>query len=159
MHKMFLEIVLLIIVIALLVYIFFIFAKPVFSPSIQQSSLNSVCVKNRCFFVELAKTDSERERGLMFRDQLPKDNGMLFIFDKEGVYPFWMKNTLISLDIIWADNQGRVVYVSQSTQPCKSLLCPQIIPTSKARYVLEVNGGMSEELGLKLGDELGINID
>src|SRR4030042_2848822 len=65
---------------------------------------NQVCFKKHCFSVELAVTPEEREEGLMFRKNLDSDKGMLFIFEKEGKYGFWMKKTLIPLDIIWIDD-------------------------------------------------------
>ena len=94
----------------------------------------------------------------MYRKELDKNKGMLFIFDKEGIYPFWMKNTLIPLDIIWIDSNDKVVFISQNVQPCKNLICPSIFPTVKAKYVLEVNAGVCQEIGLKVGDELTIDI-
>lgn len=159
MRKMLFEILLFIIVVFLLVYLFFIFARIALSPGPQQYSLGSVCIKEKCFSVELARTDTERERGLMLRTQLDKDKGMLFIFEKEGIYSIWMKNTFIPLDIVWADSQGKVVYISENAQPCQSLICPSAVPATKAKYVLEVNAGICKEVGIKLGDELGINID
>jgi len=154
---MFLEILLLIIIVIVLVYLFVYFAEVVFSPSSEQYSTGSVCVGETCFKVELAKTVYQIEKGLMYRKELDKDAGMLFIFEKEGIYPFWMKNTLIPLDIIWVDNGSRVVFISQNTQPCKSLICKSVFPNSKAKYVLEVNAGVVDKIGLKVGDSLKIN--
>jgi len=155
---MFLEILLLAVIIIILTYLSFYFAGTLSAPVIQQNPENKVCFGARCFFIELAKTNAEKERGLAYREQLDKDKGMLFIFDKEGIYPFWMKNTLIPLDIIWIDSGSKVVLMSENAQPCKSLICPSIIPPAKARYVLEINAGICKEIGLKLGDELIISI-
>lgn len=140
-----------IIAVCLLFYYAEILLAPAFKPE-----FGSVCAKDKCFDVELAKTQSQRDRGLMHRKELDKDKGMLFIFDKEGVYPFWMKNTLISLDIIWLDSTGKVVFISQNTTPCKSIICPSIIPSANAKYVLEINAGICQEIGLKLGDLMQI---
>lgn len=116
-----------------------------------------VCFKDNCFNVELAKTAEERSRGLMFRESLDSDKGMLFIFDKEGEYPFWMKNTLIPLDIIWINAKEEVVFISDNTQPCKEEFpCLSINPGKNAKYVLEVNGGVAEKIGLKIGDKISI---
>lgn len=156
--KIMIGILLLVIAIIVLVYLFFNSAQILIAPATQQNPLNSVCLDENCFFVELAKTPSEQEKGLMNRSDLGKDKGMLFIFNKEGIYPFWMKNTLISLDIIWIDGNGKVVFISQNVQPCKSLFCLNINPTAKAKYVLEINGGASKNIGLNVGDELEINI-
>jgi uncharacterized membrane protein (UPF0127 family) len=155
---MFWEIFLIVIVVIILISLFFYYAEVLQAPNIQRSLASSVCAGEKCFSVELAKTNAEREKGLMNRASLDKNKGMLFIFDKEGIYPFWMKNTLIPLDMIWADSNGKAVFISQNVQPCKSLICPSVIPTSKAKYVLEINAGICQKIGLKLGDELKINL-
>jgi len=129
------------------------------SVSPQQQLLSSVCFSQNCFQVELAQTNEERDMGLMYRTELDKNKGMLFIFDKEGIYPFWMKNTLIPLDMIWADSAGKVVFIAQNVQPCKTLICPTTFPSAKAKYVLEVNAGVCQGIGLKLEDILKINIE
>jgi len=156
--KMFWEIFLIAIVVIILISLFFYYAKVLQAPNIQRSLASSVCARENCFSVELATTNAEREKGLMNRTSLDKDKGMLFIFDKEGIYPFWMKNTFIPLDMIWADGDGRVVFIAQNVQPCKNLICPSVIPSAKAKYVLEINAGVCQEIGLKLGDELKINL-
>lgn len=113
-----------------------------------------VCIRDNCFEVEVAKTEAQRDRGLMNREELGRDKGMFFVFDKEGIYPFWMKNTLIPLDIIWADSNGKIVFISQNVQPCKSLICSSVYPNVKAKYVLEVNAGICESLDIKVGDQV-----
>jgi len=116
---------------------------------------DSVCFGDNCFEVEIANDSSERSRGLMFRENLDSDKGMLFIFEKEGEYPFWMKNTLIPLDMIWINEAKEVVFISQNSQPCKEeASCPLINPGVNAKYVLEINAGISEKIGLKNGDKV-----
>jgi len=116
-----------------------------------------VCFKDACFEVELARTEEERAKGLMFRKELEENKGMLFVFEKEGIYPFWMKNTFLPLDIIWIDKDFRVVYISKNTPPCEgSLPCPSINPGKTAKYVLEINGGIAEKIGLGVGDTIDI---
>lgn len=160
--KMIFTIILLIVAGIVLTYLFFYLYGILTSPDNQQKSSGSVCFGNPptggCFEVELAKTQQERDRGLMYRKELGKDKGMLFIFDQEGIYPFWMKNTLIPLDIIWIDSNKMVVFISENVQPCKSLICPSVTPSSKAKYVLEINAGLCNEIGLKVGDVLDVNI-
>lgn len=112
---------------------------------------SQVCFENSCFYVELAATPEERNRGLMFRENLDLDKGMLFVFDKEGDYPFWMKNTLIPLDIIWINENKEVVFIKENAQPCGEQFCPEIEPAQNAKYVLEINGGQSEKIGLIVG--------
>ena len=92
----------------------------------------------------------------MYRTQLGKDKGMIFIFDKNGFYPFWMKNTLIPLDMIWMDGTGKVIFIAQNVQPCKTFICPSVMPTGSAKYVLEVNAGICQQINLKVGDKLDI---
>lgn len=125
----------------------------------QVSPKGNVCFRNNCFSVEVAHTQQELEKGLMFRQSLDKDKGMLFVFPGEGIYPFWMKNTLIPLDIIWIDSNNKVVFIAQDVKPCKSLICPSVVPTVKANRVLEINAGICKEVGLAVGNELKINID
>ncbi|MEK7080259.1 MAG: DUF192 domain-containing protein [Patescibacteria group bacterium] len=112
----------------------------------------SVCFESFCFEVEIAKTPLELSQGLMFRKSLGQNKGMLFIFEKEGIYPFWMKNTLIPLDIIWIDENNKVVFISENTQPCPQKDCLQIIPQAEAKYVLELNAGQAREAKIKIGD-------
>mgnify|MGYP001593669555 FL=1 len=150
--RIYFEILLLAAAIVILIYLSFYSAQTLLLPDLRQSLQNQVCFGKHCFFVELARTSAEREKGLMFASQLDKNSGMLFIFDKEDIHPFWMKNTLIPLDIIWIGSNNKVVFISKNTQSCKSLICPAINPGSKAKYVLEINAGMVEEIGLKIGD-------
>lgn len=118
----------------------------------------TVCFGEHCFDVEVAFNARERARGMMFREDLDSDRGMLFIFEREGIYPFWMKNTLIPLDIIWLDTEKKVVFISKNTQPCGDGPCPLIHPTGKAKYVLELNSGMSEKIGLNITDTLSFDV-
>ena len=109
--------------------------------------------KNKhCFKVELADSKEERERGLMYRVSLPKDAGMLFDFKEEGIYPFWMKNTWIYLDIIWIDKDNRIVDIAEKASPCLRMPCDSYIPDQKAVKVLEINGGLVKDYGIKRGD-------
>ena len=156
--KMYLEISLLIVALIIIGYLVFHSAGVLLSPVTQQSPVNQVCFGAQCFFVKLAKTDAEREKGLMSVTQLDENSGMFFIFDKEGVYPFWMKNTLIPLDMIWIDSNNKVVFIGQNAQPCKTFICPMINPKVKASYVLEINAGISDKLGIKIGDTAEVNI-
>ena len=158
-NKMFLEIFLVVVIIIILGYLFFHSASILLSPTTQQNPNNLVCFGNNCFSVELAKTNAEREQGLMNRKELDNDKGMLFIFDKDGIYSFWMKNTLIPLDMIWMDSNYQVVFMAKNVQPCKTLICPVISPSINARYVLEVNAGVSNRLGIKIGDKTELNIN
>lgn len=145
------EILLGIIVIILgLIFVYIIFGDK------QQES--RICFNDNCFNVSLALTPYEQFKGLMLVDNLDEDKGMLFVFENDGIYPFWMKNTLIPLDIIWINLNDKVVFISRNTQPCKSILCTSIDPGKQARYVLEINAGISDKIGLAVGDKLTIEL-
>ncbi|MCU0653655.1 MAG: DUF192 domain-containing protein [Candidatus Pacebacteria bacterium] len=119
-------------------------------------SAPKVCFAQKCYGVEVASTPEARDTGLMFRKQLDRDRGMLFVFDRDGSYHFWMKNTLIPLDIIWIGSDRRIAYISKNTPPCNSDPCPQYGPSSPARYVLEINAGQTDAVGARIGDEITI---
>ena len=104
--------------------------------------------------VEIADTPALRERGLMFRERLAPNEGMVFIFEDVGFYPFWMKNTLIPLDMIWLDADHRVVSIAESVPPCKADPCPNFSPKGDALYVVEVVAGFSRQHRVKPGDRL-----
>jgi len=125
---------------------------------VNHENSSEVCFTGGCFAVEVADTPEERQQGLMFRESLAPGSGMLFDFGKEGEYAFWMKNTLIPLDMIWMNGTGQVVFIARDVQPCKSDPCPSIFPASRARYVLEVSAGTAERLGLRIGDSAAIDL-
>ena len=103
------------------------------------------------FDVELATTDAERERGLMFRKQLPEGHGMLFDFVQERPVTFWMHNTYIPLDMIFIRGDGSILSIAENTQP----LSDRLIPSGGAvRAVLEVIGGTARKLGIAPGDRV-----
>ena len=117
-------------------------------------NISQVCFEKNCFEVELADTFQKRETGLMNREHLASNSGMLFIFEKEGIYDFWMKNTLISLDMIWIDENKKIIYIEKSAEPCEVEQCELFGPNEKAKYVLEINVGLAEEKGVEMGDEI-----
>jgi uncharacterized membrane protein (UPF0127 family) len=100
--------------------------------------------------VEVARTEAERARGLMFRTSLAAGAGMLFVFDETGDHPFWMKNTLVPLDMIFIDDVGRITGVAARAVP------GSLEPRSggPSRYVLEVNAGWAEANGIAAGDQV-----
>ncbi|HCC59912.1 MAG: hypothetical protein A2402_00785 [Candidatus Staskawiczbacteria bacterium RIFOXYC1_FULL_37_43] len=140
-----------------LAFLFFQIKGILLAPSLENDLQSKVCYKETCFFVELAKTKQELEKGLMYRFSLPKDQGMLFVFGQEGIYPFWMRNTLIPLDIIWINSLGEVVFIAENSQPClEGAECLAINPGALAKYVLEINAGIIEELGITPGSKLDL---
>lgn len=101
------------------------------------------------FRIEVAKTPATMKRGLMFRRDLPSDQGMLFIFGRDQPLSFWMKNTYLSLDMIFIRTGGEIVAIVPDTQPMSTT---PIAPAPLAAYVLEVNAGTARRLGLSVGD-------
>jgi uncharacterized membrane protein (UPF0127 family) len=100
------------------------------------------------FRVELAITPSEQERGLMFRKSMDADAGMLFVSENERPHVFWMKNTLIPLDMIFIGANRRIVGIVQNAEP-QSLTGRQV--DGPSQYVLEIGGGLSASLGIRAG--------
>lgn len=119
----------------------------------EKEKQNQICFNNNCFFVELARTLEEQSQGLMFRESVEEGRGMLFIFEEERDYPFWMKNTLIPLDIIWLNKEKEIVFIKENARPCQQDPCPEIFPGQKAIYVLEIKGGVSKDINLKIGQK------
>ena len=99
--------------------------------------------------VQIADTEPRRVRGLMFQDQLPYDQGMIFVFDEPGLYSLWMLNMQFNLDMIWFDENGKVVHIEKDVPPCKSALeiatCQSVVPEGDALYVLEVTAGFIDQ--------------
>jgi uncharacterized membrane protein (UPF0127 family) len=116
-------------------------------------------LKGKRFTVEVAESREKQALGLMFRESMPDDHGMVFIFPAEGMRSFWMKNTKIPLDIFYFDEDLKLVSVSENTPPCRSSRCPGYPSTGPAKYVLELNAGKAAELGVKPGDELKLHLD
>lgn len=109
---------------------------------------------NYAVSVEVASDDATREQGLMYRDHLADDRGMIFLFTQSGEYPFWMKNTLIPLDMIWMDGEHRIVHIASNVQPCKADPCPNYPPNAKAFSVLELAAGVAARHHLADGNVL-----
>ncbi|HYE44043.1 MAG TPA: DUF192 domain-containing protein [Caulobacteraceae bacterium] len=105
----------------------------------------------RAFQVEIADTEEERAQGLMNRESLPRDRGMLFQFPDSGERSFWMKNTYIPLDIIYIAADGRIVSIARQTTPFSESPVPSY---GAAKGVLEINGGQAAELGIEPGDQV-----
>lgn len=102
--------------------------------------------------VEVANTEPTRERGLMFRDAMPEDHGMLFVHVSEAPVAYWMKNTRIPLDILYFDHDLKLVSTQADVPPCSAGdRCPVYPSTGPALYVLELNAGQAGKLGAKPG--------
>jgi uncharacterized membrane protein (UPF0127 family) len=108
--------------------------------------------KTHVFKVELADTPQESDMGLMYRASMPKDHGMIFDFStRNDAVSMWMKNTLIPLDMLFIDNTGVIVAIAENARPGSLRLVGPGFPVAS---VLELNGGVVQELGLKTGDKV-----
>ncbi len=99
----------------------------------------TLTVAGKQFEVEVARTPDQLAKGLMFRESLADGKGMLFVFTPPGIHKFWMKNTLLSLDILWLNDKYEVVHLEQNVPPCTTVNCPSYGPDVPVSYVLEVN--------------------
>ncbi|SOC80794.1 hypothetical protein SAMN06296241_2351 [Salinimicrobium sediminis] len=106
--------------------------------------------------LEIADDDYQRETGLMYRQSMEADQGMLFIFENEEPRGFYMKNTHIPLDLIFLDSQNKIVSIAKDAKPESLETIPSNVP---AQYVLEINGGLSDQWNLVVGDSLILNRD
>ncbi len=119
---------------------------PTYNYEVRKITINGVTLD-----VEIADDSKKMGRGLMFRDTLPENRGMLFVFDQERKYTFWMMNMTLDLDIIWLDTNGKVVYTVEDAKPCidsaHTSSCT-FSPDKPAKYVLEVNSGFVRKHGI-----------
>ncbi|MFY3740078.1 MAG: hypothetical protein HMLIMOIP_000503 [Candidatus Nitrosomirales archaeon] len=120
-------------------------------PTYGEYEVRKITIDNVMLNVEIADDSEKIQRGLMYREMLPENQGMLFIFDEERKYQFWMMNMKIHLDMIWLDSNGKVVYIVEDVAPCTdSAHTSQCTynPDEPARYVLEVNSGFVKKYGI-----------
>ena len=123
----------------------------------KQPATPYVELKGQRYSIEIVEDEASRERGLMNRTQMDADHGMLFIFDDDAPRAFWMKNTKISLDMLFFNAERKLVSVQHRVPPCQADPCPAYSSGAPARYVLELNGGQADKLGLTPGDEMQIH--
>jgi len=129
--------------------LFLLFVSPLYADNYSQKA----CFKNTCIKVEVVEGPIQLEQGLMFRESMKEDEGMLFILPEEKFTKFWMRNMRFALDIIWMDKEKVVFQISENVPPCQGP-CPDIIPSQKTKYVLEVNSGFSKRHQLKIGEKV-----
>jgi len=120
---------------------------------------DQVCFKSMCVDIAIARTKDQRAKGLQFIKDLQENSGMLFIFPSSSKYSFWMKDTLIPLDIIWMDYSRNIVHIEKNVSPCSEDPCHTYSTPKESLYVLEVNSGYSEKMGIKIGDRLEFYFD
>lgn len=118
------------------------------SLNILQSQTDSLLVE---FDIEIAETDYETQTGLMYRESMEKNQGMLFIFPDVSMHYFYMKNTLIPLDIIYIGDNQKIASFQKNAQPNDETSLSSKVPI---KYVLEINAGLSDKFGLQVGDSI-----
>lgn len=121
------------------------------APDLTPLTIQTAAGASLAFRVELARTEAERELGLMYREKLAPDAGMLFLYPSERPVAFWMKNTLIPLDMIFIKRDGTILSIAERTVPLSEASIPSAGPVAA---VLELNGGTVSHLGIKPGDRV-----
>ena len=120
----------------------------------------TIMISDTVLEVQVADTEPRRVRGLMFQDQLPYDQGMIFVFNEPGIYSLWMLNMQFSLDMLWFDENGNIVHIEENIPPCKTateiMACQSIIPKGEALYILEVTSGFVKEFNITIDSKLNI---
>ena len=116
----------------------------IFKYEVGEAENSKICCNNNCFNLEIVDTPELRQLWLMYRENLPKNNWMFFVFEESWIHSFWMKNTLIPLAWIWLDSDLKIVDIIQM-EPCKSEPCTSYKPKSEAQYVLEINQWLISE--------------
>ncbi len=121
---------------------------------------DTAVIREQTFKLEVADDEKERAKGLSERDSLDRNRGMLFIFEQKGKYGFWMRNVKFPLDLIYISD-NKIVQIFKNAEPkSEDENIPVFTPDSEANFVLEINGGLSDEYGFEVGDEVvfsGIN--
>jgi uncharacterized membrane protein (UPF0127 family) len=126
--------------------------------SVQEKKIiKDIVVGGNTITVEVANSRHKKQRGLMFRKELPENEGMLFLFGLEGYYTFWMKNTLIPLDVIWINSDLEIIHIEKNLPSCIQDPCDSYTPGGPARYVIEVNGGWVDRNNVTLGNKVEID--
>lgn len=110
--------------------------------------------QQRTVYVAIADDESERERGLMFRQELAEDQGMLFIYPDQARRGVWMKNTLLALDVLFLSGDGKIVAMLKDLQPCNQEPCRIYDSKTPARYMLELSAGFIDKHTLKVGQQI-----
>ncbi|MDQ3076761.1 MAG: DUF192 domain-containing protein [bacterium] len=133
----------------------FFLVKPLPAPSsIVSTTTTIISINGKTYILEIADTALERQQGLSNRQALPQEHGLLFVFEDEGQYGFWMKDMNFPIDIIWLDKNKKIVFIKEN-------VVPESYPQSysnkvPALYVLETNVGFVKEHNLKIGDIMNI---
>ncbi len=114
-----------------------------------------VVIQGKVLELEVARTPEQISSGLMFREELPADRGMLFIYEPARAVRFWMRNVFLPLDMIFL-REGEIIHIARSVPPCRGMVCPAYGPDAPVDRVIELRGGRAEELGLAVGDPMRV---
>ncbi|MEM3091685.1 MAG: DUF192 domain-containing protein [Candidatus Pacearchaeota archaeon] len=144
----------LIVILTILILIFFIGYFMYYITNIYEKNSKKVCISNKsCFNVEVVSSPKKMEIGLSHKRYIKNDSGMLFVFPREVIPNFWMKDMNFPIDIIWISKDLRVIGIEKNLQPClNEVSCPLVSPDKEVMYVLEINAGLSDLYGFKVYD-------
>ncbi|HCR85675.1 MAG TPA: DUF192 domain-containing protein [Alphaproteobacteria bacterium] len=106
--------------------------------------------------IKIADNFTKREKGLMFVEHMPEDEGMLFIYDDESLRYMWMKNTYISLDMLFVSSDMKIVHMKEGAVPFSEELIPSLVPI---KYTIELNAGQIKNKNIKIGDRIEFKLD
>jgi len=146
---------LVVLVIAILVSIFFFSSTAAAGRAAKNGAIRFE--NGKSVSVEIASSDEKKAAGLMYREKLEENSGMLFVFGYENNYSFWMKNMNFAIDMVWVDSSFRIVDITHTAQPCREEKCGMYSPNRRAKYVIEVNSGFAEANGVETGQRVYFN--
>jgi uncharacterized membrane protein (UPF0127 family) len=129
-------------------------ARAVAAPAVVPLTLPSGTVLQ----VEVMVKDEDRQMGLMFRASLPRDRGLLFVFERTDFHGIWMKNCRFPIDILWLDEERRIVHVAEAVPPCKAEPCPVYNTLRRAAYVVELNAAQARREKAVVGTTVGFTL-
>lgn len=133
-------------------FIVLVLVVSVSAPLFSGIKMGTLFIGDTRFVVEIADTMDKQIKGLMFRESIPEDFGMLFVYESEGNHGIWMKNTKVHLDIIYLNKNRQVVHIFNNAPPCTKDPCDTYRNEVPAQYILEIKGNRAKELKLKEGD-------
>jgi len=144
------------IIISLIILLVIILSITFLQFSLTESSIPitaKVILNNQTFTLEIAQTFKEKQQGLMYRKELPENQGMIFVYNYESPKSFWMKNTLIPLDLIFINSSDYITDIKENFQPCIKNPC-ETYSSNPAQNIIEINAGLVDELELEIGDKI-----
>ena len=129
-------------------------AGPASMQPVEEPRGEVVLPSGRVLQVEIADTPAKRARGYMSRERISDTEGMVFMMERLDFHSFWMKNCKVGLDIIWLDENWKAVHIERKVPACLKDPCPSYTPLQASLYVLELQEGLSQKEGIKLGDRI-----